>query len=93
MVMKQPSELPGGQVAVTIHTGLYDAMRPACQALVSWASEHGGELAGNPWEVYFSHPSAGPPPDRDEPITIRMKSARDAQRRILGHEGTVPARR
>lgn len=58
----QPSELPGGQVAVTIHTGPYDAMRPAYQALVSWVAEHGGELAGDPWEVYFSDPSTEPDP-------------------------------
>lgn len=58
----QPSELPGGQVAVTIHTGPYDAMQLAYQALVSWVSEHGGELAGDPWEVYFSDPSTEPDP-------------------------------
>lgn len=58
----QPSELPGGQVAVTIHTGPHDAMRPAYQALVSWVAEHGGELAGDPWEVYFSDPSTEPDP-------------------------------
>lgn len=58
----QPSELPGGQVAVTIHTGPYDAMGPAYQALVSWVSQHGGELAGDPWEVYLSDPSAEPDP-------------------------------
>ncbi len=58
----QPSELPGGQVAVTIHTGPYDAMQPAFQALVSWVSQHGGELAGDPWEVYFSDPSTQPDP-------------------------------
>ncbi len=58
----QPSELPGGQVAITIHIGPYDQMVPAYQALASWVSEHGGELGGDPWEVYFSDPSTEPDP-------------------------------
>ena len=58
----QPSELPGGQVAVTIHTGPYDQMVPAYRALASWVSEHGGELRGDPWEVYLSDPSSEPDP-------------------------------
>ena len=58
----QPSELPGGQVAVTIHTGPYVQMAPAYQALASWVSQHGGELTGDPWETYFSDPSTEPDP-------------------------------
>jgi effector-binding domain-containing protein len=58
----QPSELPGRQVAVTIHIGPYDAMQPACQALLSWVSEHGRELAGDSWEVYLSDPATEPDP-------------------------------
>ena len=58
----QPSELPGGQAAVTLHIGPYDQMEPAYQALASWVSDHGGELAGDAWEVYFSDPSAEPDP-------------------------------
>ncbi len=58
----RPSELPGGQVAVTIHTGPYDEMEPGYRALVSWVREHGGELAGDPWEIYFSDPATEPDP-------------------------------
>ncbi len=58
----QPSELPGGQVAVTMHVGPYDQMQPAYQALETWVAEQGGELAGDPWEVYFSDPSTEPDP-------------------------------
>lgn len=58
----QPSELPGGQVAVTIHIGPYDQMEPAYDALAAWVSGHGGELAGDAWEVYFSDPSTDPDP-------------------------------
>lgn len=59
----QPSELPGGQAAVTVHVGPYDQMEPAYQALAAWVSEHRGEPAGDAWEVYFSDPSAEPDPE------------------------------
>ena len=59
---KAYAAIAGPPFAVTIHTCPYDAMRPAYQALVSWVSEHGGELAGDPWEVYFSDPSTEPDP-------------------------------
>jgi effector-binding domain-containing protein len=58
----QPSELPGGQAAVTVHTGPYDEMEPAYQALASWVSERGGQAAGDAWEVFFSDPSSEPDP-------------------------------
>ena len=57
-----PSELPGGPVAVTVHTGSYDQMEPAYQALASWVADHGGQLAGDAWEVYYSDPAEQPDP-------------------------------
>ena len=58
----QPSGLPGGLVAVTMHIGPYDQMESAYQALEWWVSEHGGELAGDAWEVYFTDPATEPDP-------------------------------
>jgi effector-binding domain-containing protein len=58
----QPSELPGGQVAVTVHVGPYDQMESAYQALASWVADHGGELAGDAWEIFFSDPATEPDP-------------------------------
>lgn len=58
----QPAELPGGSVAITVHTGPYDQMEQAYEALASWVSRHGGELAGDAWEVYFSDPAQQPDP-------------------------------
>jgi effector-binding domain-containing protein len=54
--------LPAGPVAVTVHIGPYDAMEPAYAALASWVSGRGGQLAGDPWEVYFSDPEQRPDP-------------------------------
>lgn len=58
----RPAELPGGQVATTVHVGPYDQMEPAYQALASWVTDHGGELAGDAWEIYRSDPGAEPDP-------------------------------
>lgn len=58
----QPSELPGGPAASTIHVGPYDQMEPAYLALSAWIKEHGGEPAGDPWEIYFSDPASEPDP-------------------------------
>lgn len=59
----QPSELPGGPVAVTVHTGPYDRMEPGYRALASWVTGHGGQTAGDAWEIYFSDPSTQPDPE------------------------------
>lgn len=58
----QPSELPGGLAASTIHTGSYQAMAPAYEALVSWVTHHDGAPAGDPWETYLSDPAREPDP-------------------------------
>jgi effector-binding domain-containing protein len=57
-----PSTLPGGPIASTVHVGPYDEMTPAYDALTCWVEEHGGRLAGDPWEVYFSDPATEPDP-------------------------------
>lgn len=60
----EPSQLPGGTVAVTTHIGPYGDIGPAYEALAAWIAEHGGEPTGDPWEVYFSGPE-------EDPATIR----------------------
>jgi effector-binding domain-containing protein len=58
----RPAELPGGPAAVTVYLGPYDQMAAAYEALASWVSRHGGEPAGDPWEVYFTDPASEPDP-------------------------------
>ena len=60
----EPSELPGGTVAVAIHVGPYDAMGPTYEALASWVRDSGAEPMGDAWEVYFSDPAVEPDPSR-----------------------------
>jgi effector-binding domain-containing protein len=56
----QPSRLPGGPVAATVHAGPYEAMTPAYEALDAWIADHQGTPDGSPWECYLSPPE-GPP--------------------------------
>jgi effector-binding domain-containing protein len=58
----QPSRLPGGRAAVTVHEGPCRETGPAFQALASWVRDHGGQLAGYAWEVYLSDPASEPDP-------------------------------
>ena len=59
-----PGTLPGGPAAVTTHTGAYEELGGALDALTAWVAEHGAEPAGAHWEVYFSDPQAEPDPSR-----------------------------
>ncbi len=58
----EPSDLPAGLAAVTVHVGSYDSIAPAYDALQQWVHEHGRQPAGDPWEVYLTDPSADPDP-------------------------------
>lgn len=55
-------ELPAGPVASTVHTGPYDGLTEAHQALQAWLGENGVESGGAPWEVYLTDPGEVPNP-------------------------------
>jgi len=54
--------LPGGHVAVASYLGPYDGIGPAYEAIQTWCSEHGHEIAGPPWESYLTDPNEEPDP-------------------------------
>jgi effector-binding domain-containing protein len=56
----QPSSLPAGEAAVTVHVGPYEEMEPTYGALERWIREHDAAPAGAPWEVYLSPPDGDP---------------------------------
>jgi effector-binding domain-containing protein len=58
----QPSSLPGGPIARTVHVGPYDGLGVAYEALATWVADQHGELAGDPWEIYESDPNEQPDP-------------------------------
>lgn len=50
-------ELPGGRVANMVHTGSFDGLGDAWQALGSWITDQGLTPGGEFWEVYVTEPS------------------------------------
>lgn len=49
------SALPAGQVAMTVHRGLYAGLGDAHRAVLDWSAAEGKQLAGPRWEVYGPH--------------------------------------
>ncbi len=58
----QASHLPGGPAVVTIHTGPYERMEPAYQAINAWIHEQDVDPGGPAWEVYYTDPNEEPDP-------------------------------
>ena len=58
----QVGELPGGEtlwVACLVHTGSYDTIGAASEALLAWIEAHGYQIAGPVREVYLRFNAAG----------------------------------
>ena len=64
----QPSRLPGGSVAATVHQGPYEAMAPTYEHLDTWIAEQGGAPDGPPWERYLTEPAGDPGTWRTEVV-------------------------
>ena len=52
----------GGHVVCTLHTGPYDQLGTAHEALCAWATAHGKTRAGAPWDSYITDPGELPDP-------------------------------
>ena len=57
----EPSTLPGGTVATTMHVGSYADLAGAYSALEGWFAANGFEAAGDPWETYLDGPEVDAP--------------------------------
>ncbi len=67
------SALPAGKYAATIHTGPYDTVGPAYEALTEFVKESGYEPTGIAYEFYFSGPET-PPEQIQTQIVFSLKS-------------------
>ena len=57
----QPSTLPGGRTARTLHVGDYAALGGAYDALKGWVVDNGYVPDGEPWECYLDEPGVPEP--------------------------------
>jgi effector-binding domain-containing protein len=62
------SELPGGDVATTVHIGSYDAISETYERLERFIQEQGREMGGAPWESYVVEMS-----EVDDPSQLRTE--------------------
>jgi effector-binding domain-containing protein len=51
-------ELPGGEVASTVHHGDYDGLNAAAEALAVWVRNQDREASGPTWQIYVTHRGA-----------------------------------
>jgi effector-binding domain-containing protein len=49
------SALPAGQVAMTVHRGMYAGLAMAHRAMLDWCAAQGRRPVGPRWEVYGPH--------------------------------------
>jgi len=54
--MVEAATLPGGRAATTWHTGPYDSLACAHEAIDAWITDRSGAVDGPCWEIYYSDP-------------------------------------
>jgi effector-binding domain-containing protein len=64
------SSLPPTRAATTLHTGPYERLGDAYDALEKWIADHGQERNGLHWEVYLTDPETEPDPRRYQTIVV-----------------------
>jgi effector-binding domain-containing protein len=57
----EPTSLPGGRVATTMHVGDYAGVGAAYDAASQFLTDEGYEVAGTPWECYLDDPEVPAP--------------------------------
>ena len=57
----KPGTIPGGRVAVGMHTGPYDTIGESYEALMAFVRENGLEMDSFSYEFYLDDPRSTPP--------------------------------
>ena len=58
----QPLDIPGAEMAVTVHEAPFDTLDETYSAIGTWIAENGYHMAGPPQEAYLREPSESAPP-------------------------------
>ncbi|MFL7868882.1 MAG: GyrI-like domain-containing protein [Anaerolineales bacterium] len=69
----QASQIPGGKLAIALHTGPYGEIGPAYDALTQFAKEQGCEPTGVSYEFYLNDPQETSPQDLKTQIIFPLK--------------------
>jgi len=69
----QASQIPGGKLAIALHTGPYSDIGPAYDALTQFAKEQGCEPTGVSYEFYLNDPQETSPQDLKTQIIFLLK--------------------
>ncbi len=67
------SRIPGGRFSVALHTGPYDRVHSAYEALTKWTAEKGYEPAGVAYEVYLNDPAQTKAEDLQTRVMFLLK--------------------
>ncbi|MBN1425218.1 GyrI-like domain-containing protein [Candidatus Fermentibacteria bacterium] len=65
--------IPGGKFGVVIHTGPYDKIGPAYEALTKWIADKGYEVTGVAYEYYLNDPDETKPEDLKTQVVFPLK--------------------
>lgn len=68
-------ELEGATVARTLHTGPYEELGQAYQAILAWITEHGHQVVGPPREHYLNDPTTVAPAEIQTRIDFPIRPA------------------
>ncbi len=67
------SRIPGGRFAAVLHTGPYDKVSVAYEALARWMTDKGYQATGVAYEVYLNDPGQTKPEDLQTRVMMPLR--------------------
>lgn len=72
----QSSQIPSGKYAVCIHTGAYNKIEAAYDALMNWVKEKGYTPTGISYELYWNDPTITPEDELKTRLMFPLESGK-----------------